>query len=60
MPGFKGWTDGQGIKTLWDYSNSKNEPPYRWDRWTIPEFPAEIEGEKNNSYIIYQDLRLWL
>jgi len=46
MPGFKGWTDGQGIKTLWDISNSENEPPYRWDGWTIPEFPAEIEGEK--------------
>ena len=46
MPGFKGWIDGQGIKTLWDISNSKNEPPYIQDRWTIPEFLAEIEGRK--------------
>ena len=46
MPGFKGWTYGKGIKTLWDYSNSENEPPYKWDGWTIPKFPAEIEGEK--------------
>jgi len=47
MLGFKEWTEGQGIKMLWDIFNLKNEPPYRWDGWTIPEFLAEIEGEKN-------------
>ena len=46
MPGFKGWTDRKGIKTLWDICNSESEPPYRWGGWTIPEFPAKIEGEK--------------